>query len=97
MKAIFKNKYTVITLIVVIALVMSAYAGLLDFSNTNDLNTICVNENHWGIHGVDELIGPRSRSGFIRSFLGTGYSETISLIGKVEFNRGAHSILDKYK
>ena len=80
MKAIFKNKYTLITLIVVTALVLSAYAGLLSIGS-GGLDTVCDNENHWAIEGYGELIGPRNRDGFIRSFVSTGYSESISIRG----------------
>ena len=87
MKAIFKNKYVLIALIVVSLLVVSSFAGLLPLGivDVEGVDTETHNSCQAEFCGYGELIGPNDQKGFIESFFqGVALSESIICHGKIK-------------
>jgi len=77
-----KSKVLIIIGIILLLLGVSYFAGVFPFSI--NLDTSCTNYSRANaFRGRGELIGPKDRDGFIVSWREDGYSETISIAGKL--------------
>jgi len=85
----------IIIIIVVAALIgaMLLFSGLIPGLSLG-VDNETVNKTIGNLKGYEELIGPKERKGFIISHLDNGFSQTISVIGKIK-HTGSGDIFTK--
>ncbi len=87
---LLKNKYVIIAVIILILL--SLFTGLIPLSIAGTLDTTTNQKEYGCAKGIEELIIPQGREGFICSFKENGKSESITIQGKIKSTCGIWSL-----
>lgn len=94
-----KTMIGVAAVLVLVTIIGAMYAGILPMNLMGNLDTV-TNQKHYGnFKGYGELIGPNDDEGFIRSWKEDGFSETITIAGRIEVEQQGFTIMtsmDKY-
>ena len=90
------NHRIMVVIAVVILLTVGIFYGILPGLSMT-VNTTTVNSEHGGIKGSGELIGPNNRKGFIISHTNTGFSQTITCIGRACVDTWATGGMKQYR